>query len=321
MAKLDVFFTVDVEIWCGSWSNLDQRFPGAFRQYVYGPTPKGEVGLRYQAKRLQERGLRGVFFVEPLFALRFGIEPLAEIVGILREHDQEVQLHMHPEWIDETPERLLPHIQKKRSLMREFSYQDQCVLIAKGIELIMQAGGKRPSAFRAGSFGFNTDTLKALETNQIYFDSSYNASMGGVASGLRPGETLVEPLVVGPIIEYPMTVFDDGTPTLRHAQVGAISFGEMESMLWQASEQARRAFVILFHNFELLNQTRTNTDFTVLKRFNRLCDLLADNPDHFNVCGFEGLQAQPVTVQPEPLSSNIWNTGTRIVEQVLRRRY
>jgi hypothetical protein len=40
---LDVFFTVDVEIWCDGWRNLDARFPDAFRRYVYELTPRGKL--------------------------------------------------------------------------------------------------------------------------------------------------------------------------------------------------------------------------------------------------------------------------------------
>ena len=80
----NVFFTTDVEIWCGGWRDLDRKFPDAFRQYIYGPTPGGERGVAYQVKMLNEHNLKGTFFVEPLFALRFGLEPLTEIVGLIQ---------------------------------------------------------------------------------------------------------------------------------------------------------------------------------------------------------------------------------------------
>jgi len=45
--------------------------------------------------------LRGVFFVEPVFSGRFGLEPLSEIVGLLQEGRQELRLNLHTEWMDE----------------------------------------------------------------------------------------------------------------------------------------------------------------------------------------------------------------------------
>lgn len=67
---LDIFITVDTEIGCGGWDDIDRKFPCAFKKYVYGPIYKGDFGLPYQVKLLTEHGLTGVFFVEPLFCKR-----------------------------------------------------------------------------------------------------------------------------------------------------------------------------------------------------------------------------------------------------------
>lgn len=318
---LDVFFTVDMEIWCGGWKDIDAKFPRAFQQYVYGRTPKGEYGLRYKLQRLRDHGLLGVFFVEPLFATRFGIEPLAEIIGLIKEYGQEVQLHMHPEWVDESTHPLLPEPMRKRPFMREFSLKDQTTLIAKGIQLIDDAGGGRVNAFRAGSFGFNRDTLSALAANNIAFDSSYNASYFGLESGLAPDELLVEPFQSNGVMEFPMTVFDDGTRSLRHTQLGAISSREMEGLLWQSLKQGRKTFVILSHNFELLNRARDQADEVVVDRFNRLCHFLDKNREVFQMAGFKGMSAEPVACQPLPLVSPFWKTGLRMIEQLSRQRF
>ena len=45
---LDVFITVDVEVWCDGWNDLDTKFPNAFKRYIYGPTSGGNYGLPYQ---------------------------------------------------------------------------------------------------------------------------------------------------------------------------------------------------------------------------------------------------------------------------------
>src|SRR5262245_7612576 len=138
---LDVFFTVDVEIWCDGWRNIDVKFPDAFRRYVYGPTPHGDYGLPFTLKRLEEYGLLRVFFVEPLFATRFGLAPLSEILGLIQERHQEVQLHLHTEWVDEATEGLLQNVDRKRKHLRDFSYEEQKTLIAEGIRLIECANG------------------------------------------------------------------------------------------------------------------------------------------------------------------------------------
>jgi hypothetical protein len=318
---MDVFLTVDVEIWCDGWDNIDAKFPDAFQRYIYGPTSRGNYGLPYQLDQLREHGLTGVFFVEPLFSTRFGLDPLSEIVGLVRERGQELQLHLHTEWVDESREPLLDNITGKKQLLRYFSLQDQTILIQAGAKLIELAGGQSVNAFRAGSFGFNRDTLRALARNHIAFDSSYNASILGRDSGVSPDVPLVEPIECEGVYEYPMTVFHGGVHSLRHAQVTACSYREMEGLLWQALESGRKAFVILSHNFELLNGGMNRPDDIVVARFRKLCAFLDRHRDCFRVRGFYGLTPDLADSQPVPLTSPIWKTGLRMLEQGIRRGF
>jgi hypothetical protein len=270
---------------------------------------------------LSAHGLVGVFFVEPLFAGRFGRLPLEEIVGLIREADQEIQLHLHTEWVDEAREPFLPGIDRKRQFLREFSLAEQTTLIAAGAALINGAGGGNVNAFRAGSFGFNLDTLGALEANKIGFDSSYNANMGGASSGLLPGQFLSEPTQYGQVKEYPVTVFRDGVGSLRHAQLGACSYRELQRLLWSALEEERKAFVILSHNFELLNQDKMRPDNLVVSRMRNLCRFFERNADSFRLRGFRGLNGVVDGTQPGLLSTSVLTTGFRMLEQLYRRRY
>lgn len=318
---MDVFLTVDVEVWCDGWDDIDTKFPSAFQRYIYGTTPRGNYGLPYQLYQLQEHGLIGVFFVESLFSTRFGLEPLSEIISLVQERGHEIQLHLHTEWVDESREPLLDSITGKKQFLRYFSLKEQIILIQAGAKLIELAGGGGINAFRAGGFGFNRDTLRALAENHIAFDSSYNASMFGPDSGVNPEVLLVEPVECEGVYEYPMTVFRNGTRSLRHAQVTACSYREMEGLLWQALESGRKAFVILSHNFELLNGSMNRPDDIVVARFRNLCSFLDRHRDCFHVRGFCDLTPDPVLSQPAPLSSPIWKTGLRMVEQGIRRRF
>lgn len=318
---MNVFFTVDVEVWCGGWSDLDTRFASAFRQYVYGPTRDGECGLRMQARLLQDFGLRGVFFVEPLFAARFGIDPLAEIVGILREAGQEIQLHLHPEWVDEALTPLVPLTGAKRPLLRSFSREDQTTLIAEGIRLLSSAGAAHVNCFRAGSFGFDHRTLEAAQSCGLLFDSSYNATLFGPDSGVAQGQLLSDVYCDAPVTEFPMTIFRDGFGRLRHAQLGACSWGELEGLLWQAADQDRQSFVLLSHNFELLSPSKRSRDRVVHRRFVDLCRFMARRPGTFRMAGFNDVGAVVRREQPPLLRSTPVQTCGRWVEQAWRRRY
>jgi hypothetical protein len=116
-----------------------------------------------------------------------------------------------------------------------------------------------------------------------------------------------------------MTVFYNGTRSLRHAQVTACSYREMEGLLWQALESRRKSFVILSHNFELLNGSMNRPDDIVVTRFRKLCYVLDRHRDCFRVRGFHDLTPESVFSQPAPLTSPIWKTGLRMVEQGIRR--
>lgn len=318
---LDVFFTVDVEIWCGGWHGIDERFSESFKRYIYGPTAQGNYGLPYTLEVLGDYGLAGAFFVEPLFSRHFGSQPLAEIVGLIKESAQEIQLHLHTEWVDEAIVPLLADVYAKRQHLNCFSLDEQTQLIAVGRKLIEEAGGAEITAFRAGSFGFNENTLCALAANGIGFDSSYNACFFGRDSGVLPGTILVDPVEWQGVCEYPMTVFKDGTRLLRHAQLTSCSYAEMEGLLWQALEARRNSFVILSHNFELLNAAKNRPDAVMVERFRKLCAFLHRNRDSFHVRGFNGLQAKVAHMQPPLLVSPLWKTGARLLEQAYRRRY
>lgn len=318
---LNVFFTVDVEIWCDGWQDIDRKFADAFRRYVYGPTSKGDYGLPYTLKVLNDHGLKGVFFVEPLFAARFGVAPLAEIVGLIREAKQEVQLHLHTEWVDEARQPLLEDGARKRQYLREFSLVEQVQLIAAGMRLIHEAGAPPVTAFRAGGFGFNIDTLRALAANSVPFDSSYNASIFGQDSGVMPGRVLGDAIECEGVYEYPMSVFEDGTGALRHAQLTACSHGEMEGLMWQALATGRNSFVVLSHNFELLNPGKTRRDEVVVRRFHKFCALLERHREHFNAVGFSGLTPTTTHAAQPPLRSSLIKAGVRVIEQVYRRRF
>lgn len=318
---LDVFITVDVEVWCDGWKGIDEKFPDSFKRYIYGPTAEGDFGLTFQAEMLAGHGLQGVFFVEPLFSTRFGPEPLAEIAGLLNAGQQEIQLHLHTEWVDEARMPLLPQVSGKRQHLRYFTLDEQTLLIGKGLALLRAAGAPAINAFRAGSFGFNRDTLRALAANGIPFDSSYNVTHFGLDSGVLPGIPVLAPVECDGVHEYPMTVFRDGLGKLRHAQITACSFGELEGLLWQALETGCSSFVLLSHSFEFLNQAKSRPDWVAIRRFERLCKLLDRHRDCFNVRGFGGLVPQSTVRQPAPLSTTTWQTAGRLFEQTYRRVY
>lgn len=319
--KVKVFFTVDVEVWCNGWDNLDERFPAAFRRYVYGPTKKGDFGLTRTLDGLNEHGLKGVFFTEPLFSARFGRDPLTEIVGLVQDAGQEVQLHLHTEWANEATPPLIPGVREKRQNICMFDRVEQRALIETGLRLLQRAGAKEVNAFRAGSFGLNADTWRALRDAGIPFDSSFNALLSPGSDDLDAYRGMHQPRQVEGVWVYPMTQFVDATGRRRHAQLGACSFGELEWLLWRAAEESWDSVVILSHNFELMNRGKDRPDPVVHQRFRRLCRFLRDNADAFETVGFGGLEPPAVERNPSIPQSAFPMTVGRLIEQAWRQVY
>lgn len=318
-APLDVYITTDVEVWCDGWDHIDAKFPASFRQYIHGTTPNGDYGVAFQASMLQQHGLRGSFFVEPLFSLRFGAEPLMEIVELVRSSGQDVQLHLHPEWVDEARQPPLPVSQGKRQFMRNYDEREQAVLLDLGRTLLIEAGAQEPVCFRAGGFGFDSRTLAALESVGMLMDASYNAAQFGPSSGVHPDRMLTDSLQIGRVSEFPMTVFRDGMGRLRHAQITACSWRELESLMWQALANGQRGVVLLSHGSELLNASRTRADRTVVHRFESLCRFLERHASDFRARTFDRGVPELANRQPPLLKSSMLATGARVVQQLWRR--
>ncbi len=315
---LNVYITVDVEVWCDDWQHIDAQFPSAFRRYIYGETRQGQYALPMTLKMLGDSGLEAVFFVEPLFATRFGVDYLREIVALIQNAGQSIELHLHPEWVDEALDPLLEQKGPKRRMMSDFSLAEQTRLVAAGSTLLREAGVPETCAFRAGSYGANVDTLRALKSNDILIDSSYNACMGGRESGIANGMVLWQPMQVEGICEYPITVFSDYPGHLRPAQVGATSFREMRRLLWAALEAGVDSVVIVTHSFEMLSAGRDAVDRVVAQRFSELCGFLDRHRDQFRTRQFTRPTRDLTLTALDPPATSIWLTAGRMIEQAAR---
>lgn len=307
---LKVFLTVDVELWPRSWDGYRQQFSDCFNRYVFGRTPTGTVGLPFQLELANDYGLRFVFFVESLFACEFGIDPLVDIVHTIQEAGQEVQLHAHPEWVAHAPAPIIDA--RGRFLFNDFSEDEQFHLLEAGLANILEGGVQNVRAFRAGSFAANAETLAAVRRVGIPFDSSFKLS--ALATGGPADRVLARD-----VREYPLTTYGDWPGRRRDLQLAACSYRELEYVLREAHARRWNSVVILSHSAELLNGDRSRPDRIVVRRFERLCRLLAESRE-FQTSWFADEESADVSLSPvEPIKSAAWRTGLRVIEQVKGR--
>lgn len=318
---MNVFLTFDIEIWCNGWNDLDRSFPSSFERYVYGRSSHGDYALPETLAILNRHGLKGVFFVEPLFASRFGTQHLEIIVRLIRDAGQEVQLHLHPEWTDEAQEPLIENCATKRQHLSYYTLEEQTALIAHGKRMLEAAGSGPISAFRSGSYAANCDTFEALQRNGILMDTSLNRCYGISAPDLRKVNAFDQAFETQGVTTFPVTVMKDGFGKDRPAQVGACSFSEMRDALSSAQRAGHRDFVVVSHNFEMLKPNSPLPDWVVVKRFEQLCSFLALHSERFCVRRFDkDLKTAPINQQRLPTpEASLLSTTRRYVEQLQRR--
>lgn len=320
---LRIFLTFDVEIWCGGWDRLDERFPAAYRRYVYGTDQRNGYALPMTLKILAEYGLKAVFFVEPLFSARFGLDKLRTIINLIHDADQEVQLHLHPEWSDEAPILSDGGTRAKRPALWQFDLPDQVGMIRVGTEILRSAGVRSLRAFRAGGFAANMDTLRALALVGHDIDSSLNATYKtSFPDGMTPPSRFVRSSAMG-VASFPIGVFVDGFGHLKHAQVGACSFDELAQAIMGAVSFGWDDYVLLSHGFELLKPRSADPDPIVVRRYRRLCALLRDQQEKgvLRMARFSelALSGHSVAIEPDLPRVSRQATFLRYLEQARRR--
>ena len=90
-----VLLTIDTEL---TWRHY-ARGAGWRENLAMSYDPAG-AGVPYQLKQLARHGLRACFFVDPMPAMIYGLDPIRRMVEPILEAGQEVQLHLHPFWRD-----------------------------------------------------------------------------------------------------------------------------------------------------------------------------------------------------------------------------
>ncbi len=325
MKLLNVFITVDTEVWplLSDW-DMDGLARDVKRD-IYAETPEGEYGLRYQMDMLNRFGLKGVFFVEPLFAEVAGKEVLTKIISEIQSRGHEVQAHLHPEWLQWMKVPVIPN-PRQFEYLKDFSEEEQTILLEKGIEILRACGSEPICAFRAGDFAANASTLRALANCGVAYDTSYNHCYLRCKCGLSEFPFRSQPFVVNQVQVFPVSFFSDFPGHYRHVQLCACSSGELQTTLLQAWRNGFHSFVLVSHSFELLKRRRANprnprADWTVIRRFENLCRFLAANPDKFRTSGFTEIRPHSIPLlQPRTvLRTGPHRTLWRWVEQSIRR--
>ncbi|MES2755651.1 MAG: polysaccharide deacetylase [Pseudomonadota bacterium] len=304
-----VFLTIDTElVWRHHVAGL------SLAQIVARSIDPAGVGVAYQLRELAQHGLKATFFVDPMPALTFGLDVIRQIVDLILAGGQEVQLHLHPNWggavagdggAGHTAFELI-----------DYTRAQQQDLIAGASELLVAAGAPPPNAFRAGSFGANDDTLRALAALGFLYDSSHNGAEQPWPSTIGLSQDQIAPLAHLGVTEVPVTVIEDRAGQYRPFQLCAISTAEMRAALDHAATNDHAAVTIVSHGFELSNRAGTRANTIHVRRFEALCDYLAERRDALPTAHFADRPALALGRPDAPLAPNVLRLRLRQAEQL-----
>lgn len=304
-----VFLTIDTEFaWRHHAAGLD-----AETIYQRSFEPAG-VGVSRQLDLLAQAGLKACFFVDPMPALAFGLEPIARIVGTILDAGQEVQLHLHPNWARARAGD--GGVGQAHCDMEHYALAEQRALIARATGLLVAAGAPEPVAFRAGGYAANDDTLAALAEAGFAYDSSHNGADMPRMGGIDLPASRIAPIRRGGLVEMPVTVIEDRRGHLRPFQLCALSSAEARSALDHAVARRHAAVTIVGHGFELANRAATRPNAVHVRRFEAVCAMLADRCDMLPTVHFADRPALRLDAHDTPLGPDRLRTARRHAEQL-----
>ncbi|MEM6857489.1 MAG: hypothetical protein AAF559_06425 [Pseudomonadota bacterium] len=317
-----VYITIDTEYCSGFAGDLSQGARAdAFVRSFAGAGGADGAGVPYQLQRLKETGQKAVFFVDPMPALIWGTAAIGDMAGPILEAGQDVQLHLHTEWLALAGDRSPLPSKRTGVNLFEFPLADQRILLAYAREQLIAAGAPPPVAFRAGNYGANDDTLRAAAELGIIYDTSHCPALPG-ASRITLGPEIREPLEHCGLIEVPVgSIGALGAPgkshNQRHGQITALTLAEMRAAIRHARDIGSGSLTLVSHSFELFNRRTLRANRLVRRRFDALCAFLRDEP---GVVGATYRDHPPqVAAGPSapPLAPSVWRTGVRYAEQAI----
>ncbi len=312
MKKITVLITIDTEHSVGGAFRDSTLKPVGNAKRIYGRVNGGEYGIPMMMDIVDRYGIPLTFFVEVLNHHYFGSAATSEVCRYILERGHDVQLHLHPTFINFSEKR--PGAKPYSDCMSAYSLEAQTALIQQGVAILNDYCGRPPVAFRAGNYAADINTLRALKTNNLKIDSSYNLAFPNLSRMICPKELNDVTRIEG-IWELPITTFRQtlpGIPKFRPLDLNGVSFGEIRALLENARKGKGPGFVtVILHSFSFLipgdiqyRNCRINT--VVRRRFTNLCRYLAEHPDSFSPLSLSGahqaLPPGPNTQPPGPPS-------------------
>jgi len=295
MPRINVFITIDTEHSIGGAFGDKNLRPVGNDKRVWGKIEDKFFGIPLIMDIAEAFDLRLTFFVEVLNKYFFGEDETKKVCEYIMNRGHVIQLHLHPNYLNFT---LNNPLEKRYSdFIGTYPLEKQIELIREGIEILIRNGVPRPIAFRAGCFGANEETLRALKTIGVLIDSSYNMAYVGDTC-LLDHHKINDLTYLNEIWEFPVTNFVESIKIrpkrFKPLDINGVSFQEMKSVLNRAKQSGPYNITIILHSFSFIQPYDLQYKVIkprshVIRRFQRLCYFLKQNSEVFEVKTFGSL--------------------------------
>ncbi|MBI5408114.1 MAG: hypothetical protein HZA14_01960 [Nitrospirae bacterium] len=273
-----VIITIDVE--SRKFNDASWPMPEQVNAVCMNNVP---CGLGKMTELLKEKGFPAVFFLNVYEYKKYGEKPIMELAKWFDGAGHDVQLHTHPQWAYD----------KARNLTHQYTLDEQIKIIKDGKYLLEKWLGKPVLAHRAGAYGADENTLKALIENDILYESSlFIASENSKVTALDLRKNVLS--MYGPLYEFPVTVYrKHESPPFLEGLLKPVSRVRKYDVNWFAdADEAEKAlqkavelkldFIILFlHSFSFVeeyhNDGAKKARMSSIKNFERALDFIAKN--------------------------------------------
>lgn len=221
-------------------------------------------GATYMAELFAEYNFEATFFIDTIERLIHGENKMKTLCGSLRSFNQDIQLHTHPSWrYDPRDSKTLNNKKRKcfpgqeKDFLYKLSEKEQSKFIKEEKKLLESWSGSSVTVHRAGGYGINQDTFKALAANNIKIDASVYYNHPNCKYYPDSGWN-------GDVYEIPISTFDSPLG-IRRVDIDSVTSDQMidliENECSQHDEGIDTIINIFGHSYSLMSYSN---DFKIM---------------------------------------------------------
>lgn len=219
----------------------------AFEIFIEGKIGKEEVGYALINKIASSQGVVVEHFVDVYPFQRYGEQLFRNLCESILAQGHKIGLHTHPS----------SKYDRNRKFMWQYSLEEQFRIVEFGKKKIREWTGVIVDSHRAGGYGANADTLRALASGGIYIDLSHFPENPNSRIGLS---SVNVPLFFENVLEIPVTVYEKNINYgfgihRKRTQKLDFRYGATAEEIIKIVEQMddNSVIVIFLHSFNFLN--------------------------------------------------------------------